>query len=126
MLSNFHKTTSEHWQRTPGAQKFSPFSFKGGRTKYKRQKRETKELGTETHPGEGAVKEFPNTRKISHLRVCGEFWNLRGQYNQEGKKKKPPRNKLLTATPSGEVAQMLTSTTSKWGLNREAWAACLG
>ena len=29
------------------------------------------------------------------------------------------------ATPSGEVAQMLTSTTSKWGLNREAWAALL-
>ena len=31
----------------------------------------------------------------------------------------------LTAIPSGEVAQMLTSTTSKWGLNREAWAALL-
>ena len=26
MLSNFHKTTSEHWQRTPGMQKGSPFS----------------------------------------------------------------------------------------------------
>ena len=31
----------------------------------------------------------------------------------------------LTATPSGKVAQMLTSATSKWGLNREAWAALL-
>ena len=31
----------------------------------------------------------------------------------------------LTATPSGEVAQMLASTTSKWGLNREARAALL-
>ena len=31
----------------------------------------------------------------------------------------------LTAIPSGEVAQMLASTTSKWGLNREAWAALL-
>ena len=31
----------------------------------------------------------------------------------------------LTATPSGEVAQMLTSTTSKWGLNKEARAALL-
>ena len=31
-------------------------------------KRETKELGMETHPGEGVVKEekFPNTRKASH------------------------------------------------------------
>ena len=29
----------------------------------------------------------------------------------------------LTETPRGEVAQTLTSTTSEWGLNREAWAA---
>ena len=29
------------------------------------------------------------------------------------------------ATPSGEVAQMLVTTTSKWGLSREAWAALL-
>ena len=31
----------------------------------------------------------------------------------------------LAATPSGEVAQMLASATSKRGLNREAWAALL-
>ena len=95
MLSNFHKTASEHWRRTPGTQKGSRFSLKGGRTKYKRQKkkkrrereRETKELGTETHPGEGVVKEekFPNNRKPSHWQVCGEFWNFRGQHNQEEK-----------------------------------------
>ena len=30
MLSNFHKTTSEHWWRTPDTQKDSPFSSKGG------------------------------------------------------------------------------------------------
>ena len=36
---------------------------------------------------------FPNTRKPSHWRVCGEFWNLRGQHNQEGKNKtKNPTN----------------------------------
>ena len=29
------------------------------------------------------------------------------------------------ATPRGEVAQTLASTTSKWGLNREAWAELL-
>ena len=29
------------------------------------------------------------------------------------------------ATPSREVAQTLTSTTSKWGLNRESWVALL-
>ena len=31
---------------------------------------------------------FPNSRKPSHRWVCGEFWNLRGQHNQEEKKKK--------------------------------------
>ena len=31
----------------------------------------------------------------------------------------------LRATPSGEVAQMLTSATSKLGRNREVWAALL-
>ena len=53
------------------------------KTYYKIQntRRETKELGMETHPGEGVVKEekFPNTRKPSHKQVCEEFWNLRGQ-----------------------------------------------
>ena len=38
MLSNFHKTTSECWRMTPCTQKGSPFSFKGGRTKYKDKK----------------------------------------------------------------------------------------
>ena len=88
MLSNFHKTTSECWQRTPSTQKGSPFSSKGGRTKYNRQK-ERQESGTETHPGEGVVKEekFPHTRKPCYQQVCGEFWNLRGQHNREEKKK---------------------------------------
>ena len=129
MLNKFHKTTSECWRRTLATQKGIPFSSKGGRTKYKR-KRETKELDTETRPGEGVVKEekFLNTRKPFHRRVCGEFWNLRGQHNQEGKKKKqtPPHITNLTATPSREVAQTLASTSGKLGLNREAPATCLG
>ena len=80
-----------------------------------------------THPGEGVVKEekFPNARKPSHQRVCGEFWDLRGQHNWEGKKKSP-QNTHLTATPSGEVAQTLGSITSEEGLNREVRVACLG
>ena len=32
----------------------------------------------------------------------------------------------LTATASREVAQMLVSATSEEGLDKEAWAACLG
>ena len=75
----------------------------------------------ETHPGEGGMKEekFPHSRKCSHRWVCGEFWNLRGQHNQEGEKMK--QNKItttkqtqkihLTAT-AREVVQTLTSATS--------------
>ena len=46
---------------------------KGGKTKYKRQK--TEELGMETCPREGVMKEgkFPNSRKPSHQWTCGEF-----------------------------------------------------
>ena len=32
MLSKFHKTTSEFWRRTPGNQKGSPLSLKGGKS----------------------------------------------------------------------------------------------
>ena len=45
----------------------------------------------ETCPREGVMKgeKFPNTSKPSHQRACGEFWNLGGQHNREGKKKEP-------------------------------------
>ena len=85
-----------------------------------------KDLGMETRPGEGVVKEkFPNRMKSSHMRVFGEFWNLGRQHNWAGKKKKAPQNRRLTATASGEVAQMLTTTTSERGLDREARTASL-
>ena len=50
-------------------------------------KRETKDLGMETHPGEGVVKEekFPHNRKPSHRHVRGKLWNLRGQHNNNKK-----------------------------------------
>ena len=46
-------------------------------------KRETKELGRETHTREGVVKKekFPNTRKPSYQWACREFWNLRVQHD---------------------------------------------
>ena len=69
---------------------------------------------------------FPNTRKPSHQWVCGEFWNLRGQHNWEEKgNTKNPQTTHLTATPSGEVAQILTTASSKQGLNREVPAVLL-
>ena len=110
MLRNFHKTTSECWQRKPGTQKGSPFSLKGGRTKYKKTKKETKELGTETCPGEAIVKEmFPHNRKPSHRQVCGEFWNLRGQHNQE-------KNKQTNRKPTEYVSKC----TSEWRSSPDA------
>ena len=67
-------------------------------------KRETKELGMETRPEEGVMKEkFPNTRKPSHQWVCGEFWNLRGQHNQEGKKAPPNCNSQQRRNPDASV-----------------------
>ena len=80
----------------------------------------------ENCPGKGVVKEkFPNSRKSSHQWVCGEFWNLRGQHNQEGEKKNP-QNTRLTAAPSREVAQTLVSTTSEEELDKEVRVECLG
>ena len=82
-----------------------------------KDKKRYKELGKETCPGEEVVKEekFPNSRKPSHRRVCGEFWNFRGQHNWE--EKNPPQDRRLTATASREVPQMLASTTSEQGLD---------
>ena len=64
-----------------------PKSSKGGREKYKRQKKGTKEGGTEFRPGKGVSKreKFPNTRKPSHRRICAELWKHREQHNREEK-----------------------------------------
>ena len=52
-----------------------PILFQRRWDKILKIKRETKELGTETQPKEGVVKEekFPNNRKPSHRQVCGGF-----------------------------------------------------
>ena len=52
-----------------------------------KDKKRVKELGMEIRPAEGGVvkEKFPNSRKPSHWRVCGKFWNLRGQHNWEEK-----------------------------------------
>ena len=78
----------------------------------------------ETCPGQGVVKEekFPNSRKPSHQRVCGEFWNLRGQLDQEGEKKNPTeympnRNCQWRSSPGARVRHQ--------GLDKEARAASL-
>ena len=102
-----------------------PNSSKGGRKKYKKQKKETKEGGTEFRPRKGVLKreKFPNTRKPFHCRICAELWKHRGQHKREEK-----RNKQLKIadcepygnSPSGEAAQTPAHGISKRGLGREA------
>ena len=60
---------------TPGTQKGSPFSSKGGSTKYKKTKTETKDLGMKTHPGEDVVmaEKFLHSRKLPHGGSVGIF-----------------------------------------------------
>ena len=61
-------------------------------------KTKTKDLGMETHPGEGVMKEenFPHSRKPSYRRVCGELWNLRGQHDREKKTKTKTTHRIRT------------------------------
>ena len=65
-----------------------PILFTRRQDKIQKTKRETKELGMETHPREGVMKwKFPNIRKPSNQRVCGSFGILEGNTNWRGKKK---------------------------------------
>ena len=105
MLSNFHKTTSECWQRTPGTQKGSPFSSKGGRTKYKGQKGR-QELGTETRPGEVAWRRnFQTVRNSLTGGSVGSFGISEGNITGREKQKK----KKNTDYASNHISQQRSS-----------------
>ena len=80
---------------------------------------------------------FPNIRKPSHRQVCGEFCNLRGQHNREGKKKKktpteyvPKHNSQWRSSPDARVCHQHSPDArvchQQAGLIREAPVACLG
>ena len=56
-------------------QKGSPLSSKGGRAKYKRSKRETKEVGTEILPGKGVLKKREVSKYQKTLSLAG-LWGL--------------------------------------------------
>ena len=88
-------------------------------------KKWTKEGGTEFRPGKGVLKreKFPNTRKLSHCRICAEPWKHRGQHNREEKintQLKPRDCEPYSNSPSGEATQMPASAISKRGLGRVA------
>ena len=104
MLSNFHKTTSEPWWRTPGTQKGSPFSSKGGRTKYKRQKARQKSWGWRHSLGkESWRRSFQTARNpltgmsvgnfgISEVNITGRNKQINGEYtsNRNSKQRSIP------------------------------------
>ena len=50
--------------------------------------------------GDDVMKEekLPYSREPSHRRVCGEFWNLRGQHNWKEKEKNKTEYALTTTT----------------------------
>ena len=66
----------------------------------------------ETSPREGVMKEkFPNSRKPAHQWVCREFWNLRGQHNRVGEKKKNPAYTLLKPTAAAAAKSLQSCPT---------------
>ena len=92
-VNKVYKTTSDRQQWTSGAQKSSPLSSKGGRTKILKIKK-----GTQKNEGrrpvlgrESQQRKFPITMKPSHWRVRGKFSNLGGQPNWEEKLNKAHR-----------------------------------
>ena len=93
MVNKVYKTTSDRQQRTSGAQKSSPLSSKGGRTKIlKIKKGIQKNEGRRPVPGrESQQRKFPITRKPSRWRVWGKFSDLGGQLNWEEKLNKAHR-----------------------------------
>ena len=107
------------WMLAKGTRHLSerqPNLFKRKSDKIQKTKTVTKDVGMETCLREGVIEEmFPHNRKPSYRHVCGEFWNLRGQYNWGGQKN--PQNTCRTASTitDGEMAQTLMSAPAKGG-----------
>ena len=87
MLSKFHKTISDASRGHQAPRKAAHCLRKEVGKNIKEKKKRAKEIGTERCPRKGVLKreKFPNTRKHSPCRVCGEAWNHRGQHNKEEK-----------------------------------------
>ena len=115
MLSN------ECWRRTPGTHSLWKEVGQNIKDKKRDKRFRNRDLSWVGSREGGEVSKQQEI--LSSAGLWGVLESQR-QHNQEGKKKKKnPQNTLLNATPSGEVAQMLTSATSEQG---ERWVACLG
>ena len=96
MLSNFHKTTSESWWRTPGTQKGSPFFLKGCRTKYKIQKRDKRVRDGDLSWGQSWKRRSLQTAGNPLTRgSVGSFRILEGNISGRGKNKTKTQNMCL-------------------------------
>ena len=130
MPSKFHKTTSECWQRTSGTQKSSPLSSKGGRKKYKRQKKRQKREGHGAPSREGSLKKrevskHQETFSLPSLCQALEAQRATKQGGKINKQLKPTDYVPNGNSPSGEAEQTPAFTVSKRRLGRKVRAALL-
>ena len=74
MLSKYHQTTSERWQRTPGTQKGSPLSLKGGRQNIKDKKRDKRDRDVD--PSQGGSPERGEVSKHHEILSLAGLWGV--------------------------------------------------
>ena len=104
MWSNFteHLLNAGGWPQIPRKANQSLWNEVGQKIKMKRK---TKDFGTETHSGEGVVKEkFPHNRKPSHRQ---DQWGV--LESQRHQNRKNSQKSSQTPITSQEVAHMLAS-----------------
>ena len=114
MLSKFHKTTSECWQRTPGTRKAVHSIQKEVGHNIKDKKRDTRVSGWD--PSQGGSREGGKVSKhqetLSAVGLWGALESQKATYPDGGKiKHTNSKNACLTALPM--KAQTLASVTSK-------------
>ena len=123
-MRNFHKTNFEHCGKTPGIQKSNPISSRESRRKCKRWKQRQKILGQRLIlRRESWKRSFHTVRNPLTGVSVGSSGIQEGNITRS--KKKVPQNTSLTWTTLWDMAQMLTSSSTKWGPGKEAWAALL-
>ena len=96
-----------------------PKSSKGGRKKYKRQKKGQKREGRS--PGKGVLKreKFPNTRKPLTAESVPSLGSTEGNITgRKNKQLKPAHFEPYGNSPSGEAAQTPAHAISTRGLGR--------
>ena len=132
VLSNFPKTTSEHWRRTPGTQKGSPFSSKWGRQNIKHKNTDKRVRDGDPSWGRSREGGAVVSKQQENLSLVGLWGVLESQRaTQPGGKHTHTHTHTHTHYTSNCNSQRRCSPDAhicyQWqGLDREAWVACLG